>query len=414
MSTELHPIPTFVVEVPTYDKAENVAAVPDLAVDRPVRGLGAREDAMTECTVSRLAAALKSRPSVLIVSASIGAGHDGAAAEISRQATAAGCSVERVDFLDLFPLGIGHLMRTSYRLQLKAAPATWGWLLSRLVSGAGHRWAARLASRLTRKRLLAVSQDRPDLTISTYPLASQALSALRLGGELRTPVVTFLTDMSVHPLWVAPGVDTHLALHDIAGAAARELGARDVRVVGPAVSPRFTPVTPASRQAARERFQLPSDRALCLVAAGSWGVGDIASTVTALLDGGMVTPVVVCGRNMSLLRHFRAMPGVTAFGWVDDMPGLMHACDLVVQNAGGLTSLEARRCGLPVLTYRSLPGHGLTNSRALESAGWARWARDPEELVLAVVEALAGSCPAVPAADIPWSALVGHYALASA
>lgn len=361
-----------------------------------------------------LAAALTTAPSILIVSASIGAGHDGAAAEIGRQATAAGCSVERVDFLDLFPLGIGHLLRAGYRLQLRAAPATWGWLLSRLVSGAGHRWAARLASRLTRKRLLAACQDRPDLTISTYPLASQALSALRLRGGLRTPVVTFLTDMSVHPLWVAPGVDTHLALHDIAGAAARELGARDLRVVGPAVSPSFTPVTPASRCAERERFHLPSGEALCLVVAGSWGVGDIASTVAELLDSGLVTPVVVCGRNASLLRRLRAMPGVTALGWVDDMPGLMHACDLVVQNAGGLTSLEARRCGLPVLTYRSLPGHGLTNSRALESAGWAGWARDSDELILALVAALAGSPSAVPADDIPWRALVGQPFLVSA
>lgn len=353
-------------------------------------------------------------PSVLVVSASIGAGHDGAAMEIGRQASAAGCSVERVDFLDLFPLGIGHLLRASYRLQLRAAPATWGWLLSRLGSGAGNRWATRLAYRLTRKRLLAACEGRPDLTISTYPLASQALSVLRIHGGLGTPVATFLTDMSVHPLWVAPGVDIHLALHDVAAAAARDLGARDVRVVGPAVSPSFTPATGDSRRAARDRFQLPESERLCLVIAGSWGVGDIARTVTELLGSGLVRPVIVCGRNMSLLRRLRSVPGVTALGWVDDMPGLMHACDLVVQNAGGLTSLEARRCGLPVVTYRSLPGHGLTNSRALESAGWAGWARDSDELALALVAALVAASPAAPASDIPWRTLVGQRSLVSA
>ena len=34
-------------------------------------------------------------------------------------------------------------------------------------------------------------------------------------------------------------------------------------------------------------------------------------------------------------------------GWTDDMAGLMAACDVMVENAGGLTSLEAMAAGLP-------------------------------------------------------------------
>jgi UDP-N-acetylglucosamine:LPS N-acetylglucosamine transferase len=74
------------------------------------------------------------------------------------------------------------------------------------------------------------------------------------------------------------------------------------------------------------------------------------------------------------------------------MPSLMRACDLVIQNSGGLTSLEARQVGLPVITYRCLPGHGHTNARALERAGWAPWARDLEDLGVLVSAALA-TCP---------------------
>jgi UDP-N-acetylglucosamine:LPS N-acetylglucosamine transferase len=77
-----------------------------------------------------------------------------------------------------------------------------------------------------------------------------------------------------------------------------------------------------------------------------------------------------------------------AFGWVDDMPGLMHACDVLVQNAGGLTSLEALASGVPVVTYECLPGHGRTNAAALDNAGWAVWVRDRADLAGALARAL--------------------------
>jgi hypothetical protein len=72
------------------------------------------------------------------------------------------------------------------------------------------------------------------------------------------------------------------------------------------------------------------------------------------------------------------------------MPGLMRACDVLVQNAGGLTSLEAFACGLPVASYRCIPGHGLTNAAALDAAGLALWITEPTGLGPALT-ALAGS-----------------------
>ncbi len=142
-----------------------------------------------------------------------------------------------------------------------------------------------------------------------------------------------------------------------------------------------------------------------LVVAGSWGVGDITRTVEDLVACGLVVPVVVCGNNHRLLRSLERFAGVIALGWVSDMAGLMAACDLVVQNAGGLTSLEARQSGLPVVTYRSLPGHGLTNSLALHEAGWANWVRSSEELSDCLRHVLSLPLSAGTAGEIPWSRL---------
>ncbi|WP_412543395.1 glycosyltransferase [Longispora sp. K20-0274] len=327
------------------------------------------------------------RRRIVVVSASIGAGHDGAAHELGRRLLAAGFAVEHHDFVDLLPLG--RLTRASYARQLQLAPGTWGWLLTALarcrpLTRLTAAWAALGSSR----RVRAAVGGTPAVVVSTYPLASQALGRLRRRGHLRAPAVTFLTDMSVHPLWVAPGIDAHLALHEVAAAEATACGARDVRVTGPAVAPAFRPHRDgAGRRAARASFGLPEHAPLGLVVAGSWGVGEIAEAVADIAASGVLAPVVACGRNAELRAQLTAA-GHAAIGWTDRMPDLVAASDVVIQNAGGLSSLEARACGVPVLTYRCLPGHGRTNAAALDEAGWARWVREPDDLTDALKRAL--------------------------
>ncbi|WP_349372230.1 hypothetical protein [Streptomyces sp. G-G2] len=58
----------------------------------------------------------------------------------------------------------------------------------------------------------------------------------------------------MHPLWVADGVDVHLAAHGVPAAQARAAGARDVRVCGPVADPRFRPGDGQERDQARARF----------------------------------------------------------------------------------------------------------------------------------------------------------------
>src|SRR6516225_6534765 len=59
---------------------------------------------------------------VLVISASMGAGHDGAARELARRLDEQGHQAEVVDFLDAMPLRIGPLLRVIYGWQLRSAP----------------------------------------------------------------------------------------------------------------------------------------------------------------------------------------------------------------------------------------------------------------------------------------------------
>ncbi|MFI1760914.1 glycosyltransferase [Streptomyces sp. NPDC020800] len=317
---------------------------------------------------------------ITVVSASVGAGHDGAAAELARRLAADGFTVDRFDLLDLLPAHLGRAVQEGYHRMLVRAPWAYQRIYSSTERTGGGGPAARALLRTAEDRLSRALHPGTGAVVSTYPGASRVLGNLRLKRRVNVPVLTYLTDFSVHPLWVADGVDVHLAAHAVPAAQARAAGARDVRVCGPVTAPRFRPCDAEQRARARAAFGLPEGAPLALLVAGSWGVGPVRKVALELRDCGAAVPVVVCGRNEALAEQLRADGIDHAYGWVDDMPGLMHAADALVQNAGGLTSLEAFASGLPVVSYRCIPGHGLTNAAALDAAGAAVWVRDPADL----------------------------------
>ncbi len=128
---------------------------------------------------------------------------------------------------------------------------------------------------------------------------------MRKKGWLKVPAVTFLTDFAVHPLWVHPDIDAHVATSTFAAETATDRGGKDARASGPLVSERFSDESGFSRAATRRAFGIgPDDRAV-LVVAGSWGVGDVVGTVEAIGRAGDYHPVTVCGRDQGAEGHAR-------------------------------------------------------------------------------------------------------------
>jgi UDP-N-acetylglucosamine:LPS N-acetylglucosamine transferase len=323
----------------------------------------------------------------LIISASMGAGHDGAARTLAEELTSAGHVAEVRDFLRSGPLRIGSALRLGYEFELRHVPSAYDatyrlwyrvpWLCPAVA------W---LVTALTRRRVMRwIDRFDPWVVVSTYPLSTLCLGKLRRSGRLTIPAVNFITDFGVHPLWVHKGVDLNLAIHALpAEVAARRTGRRTV-FTGPAVSSRFDPDRLPARDEARARFGIGPDQKAVLVVAGSWGVGNVGETFSAIARDGRFLPVVVCGRDDRLRRHVTALTesgprDALILGWTDDMASLMVACDALVENAGGLTSLEAMRVGLPVVSFDPIAGHGVENTTAMDAAGVARLAADPSRL----------------------------------
>ncbi len=339
--------------------------------------------------------------SFLIISASMGAGHDGAAKELAARLEAQGHTTEIIDFLKCAK-GVGGLIKKIYQYQLEVAP--WSYeLLYRVFFKLPslYRPLVWLTTYLSSFRIRkAIEKASATCVITTYPLASLVLGKERQRGRISIPAVTFVTDFAVHPLWVHPGMDLNLCVHPQAAQSAWDATHRPSLAPGPMVPKRFFDiqeyrqtnvlgVTP-QRRALRDKFQIPQDATAILVVAGSWGVGELNATFQDLAKIGRYFPVIVCGSNEQLYNDLSKLVGNSGrvLGWTKEMDQLMAACDVLLQNAGGLTCMEAFAAKLPVVTYRPIPGHGVENALEMERAQVAGYARTLSDLPQSIERAI--------------------------
>lgn len=329
---------------------------------------------------------LRRPPTILILTASMGAGHDGVAAELARRIGGRGYAVEVIDLLDVLPGMVGRGLRSGYSAMLRWAP----WLYEAIYRmwfspGAGRGGPVSPLTILAERRIRRwVTDNQPVAAVSTFHLCSTVLGGLRRKGVLRVPVASTVVDMSVHRLWIDPDVDLHLCIHPRASVQAKQRGAARACAPGPVVRPCFTdPVW--DRRSARASLGLAEEERVVLLVAGSWGTGDIEHTLEVVSRSGQLTAMVVCGSDLRLQRRLsrqsRGNRPVRVMGWVEDMARLMAAADVVLENAGGLTSMEALAMGVPVVSFHPIPGHGRANVAAMAASGLLAWASRPEELV---------------------------------
>lgn len=326
---------------------------------------------------------------MLLVSASMGAGHDGAANELARRLVAAGHRACVVDLFDAAPRLLVWFWRESYRFQLRFAPGVYERAYQLYYRRSlSWEWTLRALRRITGRSLLRwVDHAKADVVVSTYALGTLILGELRSRDELEVPLVNFITDFGIHPRTVHPFVDLNLTVHEVAAQDARSYVTAPVIATGPAVSPGVRAQLPR-RADARSALNLADDDRVVLVVAGSWGVGNnLPETVAALAADQRFVVITMCGRDEHLRRELLAAGNGRVLGWTLDMPRFLAAADVIVENAGGLTAMEACAAGVAVVSFRPIPGHGRENARAMVRAGVCAAPATLDELV-EVVEQL--------------------------
>jgi processive 1,2-diacylglycerol beta-glucosyltransferase len=338
---------------------------------------------------------------VLILSADVGEGHAAAARALAEQIATAPEPAEATVIDGLAAMGplLHQVVQDGYRIQLKLMPWTYSVVYWLLESVAPVRWVARKALCLLGGRLLAkkIAEHTPDVIVSTHPAITVVLAWLRRRGVIDCPTVATITDLTGLFFWAQPGIDQHLVMYDASiPAVERIAGAGSVTLVRPLISAEF--LRPRCPLDARRGLGLPEDGRLVVVSGGGWGVGDIEGAVKELCEAdGIGCVVCLAGRNEPLYERltkvFAQEPRVHVYGFTDRMPDILTAADALVHATGGVTCLEARATGTPVVSYGLPVGHARLNTRAMADLDLLRLAGDTQDLVEQVRASFAERAP---------------------
>ncbi|HXR29357.1 MAG TPA: glycosyltransferase [Solirubrobacteraceae bacterium] len=325
---------------------------------------------------------------VLILSADVGEGHAAAARALAQQIEDSPQPAEVTVIDGLAAMGplLRPVVEDGYRVQLRFFPWTYTvvyWLLEHVmpVRAITRRLLCALgAGPLARE----IAAHDPDVVVSTYPAVTVVLAHLRRRGEVSCPTVATITDLTGLFFWAQPGIDTHLVMYGESMPSVERIAGRgSVRLVGPLISAEF--LQPRCPIEARRALGLPEEGRMVVVSGGGWGVGDISGAVREFTAAREVSSIVcLAGRNQQLAAKLRGTfaeePRVHVYGFTDKMPELLAAADVLVHSTGGVTCLEARAAGTPVVSYGLPVGHARLNTRAMADLDLVRLANDTDEL----------------------------------
>jgi processive 1,2-diacylglycerol beta-glucosyltransferase len=338
--------------------------------------------------ISRRAAAPTEPRRVLILSADVGEGHAAAARALAEQVESSQQDAEVTVIDGLAAMGplLRPVVEDGYRVQLRFFPWTYTmvyWLLEHVlpIRVLARRLLCLLGSRPLAR---AIAEHDPDVVVSTYPAVTVVLARLRRTGEVCCPTVATITDLTGLFFWAQPGIDVHLVMYSESMPSVERIAGRgSVKLVRPLISAEF--LEPRCQAEARRALALPEEGRTVVVSGGGWGVGDIAGAVREFTRVPEVSSIVcLAGHNEQLAGKLRGAfasePRVRVFGFTDKMPEILAAADVLVHSTGGVTCLEARAAGTPVVSYGLPIGHARLNTRAMAALDLLRLANNTDEL----------------------------------
>jgi len=327
-----------------------------------------------------------SAPRILVLSASVGAGHLRAAqaVELALRQTVPEATVRSVDVLELTNAAFRQVYGRAYLDLVNRAPHVLGYFYdlldqpSRSGKNRGDR-LRRAVQNLNLKKFIRFLLEEPwDLVINTHFLPAEIIALLRKQGKLQVPQVTVTTDFETHRLWVNEPCDRYFTATEDGALYLRWWGVPpevEVLPTGIPIHPVFS--APKEQAACRAHFGLDSDRPVLLQLAGGFGVGPIEKLYRALLDVEVPCQfVAVTGRNEKVRQQLQAVPcpdrhRAQVMGFTDQIDELMGAADLVVSKPGGLTTSETLARGAAMVIVNPIPGQESRNSDFLLENGAA-------------------------------------------
>ncbi|HEU5100438.1 MAG TPA: glycosyltransferase [Roseiflexaceae bacterium] len=341
-------------------------------------------------------------PRILMLHASVGSGHQRAAAALAAAfARKPGCDVALEDTLDYGSRVFRRAYTQSYRELSEHAPALWR-LFYHGTNLSDPEWveiANRLRSLVERPGVTRlapmIARFAPGVIVCTHFLPVELLLRLKRRGLLPQPIYCVVTDVVAHCFWAMPGIDGYFVASELTRdqLIARGVAPTIVQASGIPVDPAIAEPKPAAE--ARHQYGFAIEQPLISLFGGGLDAERVRLMVEGLLARDIAgTLVVVAGRNAALVEALSSLSDgpslrLRTLGFIAYVDDLVAASDLVITKAGGLIVSEVLGRGTPLLLIDPIPGQEEWNADYVVSAGAGVQLRMVELVPLAVERLLA-------------------------
>jgi processive 1,2-diacylglycerol beta-glucosyltransferase len=329
---------------------------------------------------------------ILILTGNFGDGHLQAANAVRKFLTNRNPDAEVIiiDFMELAHPLIHSISRYFFIQGLKRFPSIYGYIYNKTRETNQLSLLLKKTNKLGMGRLFKLLQDeRPSVVVSTFPLASGAMSAIKSVGLTKVPTMTVITDHTDHSYWLYPHTDKYFVGSEVVreGLIRSGISPDRIEVTGIPVRQEFN--QSYDRSALVRKHGLDPNKPIVLIMGGGCGLfgGELLKRLDELEHMSQsVQFLIVCGSNEKMRLQLdeettSSMHDFRIMGYIDYVHELMAISDLMITKPGGLTISEAMAMQLPMLLYKPLPGQEEDNARFLLGSGVAFKADSVEELV---------------------------------
>lgn len=316
---------------------------------------------------------------ILLLSVSTGGGHNSAARAIKDALEEAGCEVSMVDTLKFASPVLDRIVSGGYEKSAKYIPRTYGVMYKMAGRKNSKDEIDQIVSRaIGRKILHLVQETNPDAIIGTHPFPIMALMKYKEMGIIDMPVISLLTDYTVHPAYVQKNIDAFIVGDEDVVYFLNRAGIDKNKIYpfGIPISKNF--LCANSTDSIKKQLQL-EDKFTVLLMGGSFGAGNMKECLLDLLSSSYdFQIIVITGRARSLKEKLTKMINeiqpektVRVLGYTKEMPQLLSYADVLITKPGGLTTTEAITKAIPMVIPYYIPGQEEDNISFLLNNGLA-------------------------------------------
>ena len=278
---------------------------------------------------------------VLVLSGRFGMGHEMAANAICEQFRKLDKDTEIVkkDLLEELYPHISKLIFGGFRLMVEHCHGIYNFIYK--MSGKMKVEMQPRGAAIYKKLKKILEKEQPDVIVCTHPMCVKAIASYKEKTGLSTPLVTCITDISMHPEWKADQTDLYLA-------PTREI---------------------------KEHLICEGTKAENILVTGG-GLGlmpDLRRLLGKLHSMQSVQTIVITGKNHKMYEEWvNRYEDVKVLGYTENISKYMRWADLVITKAGGITLFEILHSQVPLFVIHPFLEQEMNNARYAAEKGFAK------------------------------------------